>query len=193
MLRIQSQVIDGFPFAVNTTSFLSEEMKDKFQKAVNIASERLKKENLKNFLGNYEYTISKYRGRLWWRKRVSTKTVKGFHVDTRGDIFDTSIEDILDIIQGGNELALGKGSDGEADVFWKLNDRSKKGVVGYTYTNTIWQWTYKNWAYNMTPEELAGHIVHEWLHKLGGKHAYKRHSLRKHTVVYAVGHYVARG
>ena len=64
-------------------------------------------------------------------------------------------------------------------------------MVGYTYRNTVWQYTYRNWAENMTDEELAGHLVHEWLHKIGGEHAFKIHALRRHTFTYACGYYVA--
>jgi hypothetical protein len=190
MTTFRSQVEGGFPFVVNTTSNLRPHIRDKFQRAVNIASEKLKEENLKPFIDNYSYTIDLFRGRWWWRRKVGEKKYEGFHVDISNDIFNTTPDKILEIIQNGNELVLGEGSDGEADIFWKLNSRTKRGVVGYTYTNTIWQWTYRNWVEGMSDRQLAGHLVHEWLHKLGGAHAFKYHVHRQHTVTYAVGYFV---
>lgn len=191
MLQFKSNVIGGFPFTVNTTSHLSPVMKTKFQRAVNIASDRLREDNLKEFIENYYHKKVYTKGWWLWRRVVRTESREGFHVDTKSDIFNTSKAEILHTILAGKELNLGESADGEADVFWRLDNRNKAGVIGYTYRSTIWQYTYKNWAESMSVEVLAGHLVHEWLHKLGGEHAHKGHSLRKHTATYAIGYYVS--
>lgn len=190
LLTIESKIDGGFPFKVTTPPFQNLELQYKLQRAVNIASQRLQPMFLKSFIDNFSFSYPIYKRRWFRRVQVGTKTSNTFHVDTPSDIFNCSKKDMFKIVNNGNELVLGEGSDGEADVFWKLNPRSKRGVVGYTYANTVWQWTYLNWARNMSDEELAGHLVHEWLHKLGGKHSYKSHALRKYTFVYACGYYV---
>lgn len=194
MQTFRSTVPGGFPFQVTTPSieqFSIPGLSTKFQEAVDIASERLKEENLREFVYRHFYEKKHYRRRWLRRKLVRTEKIKGFHVDTKNDIFNHyNLEGIVRVIMEGNELVLGEGADGEADVFWKLKNRNKRGVVGFTYTSTIWQWTYRNWVMNMTAEELAGHLVHEWLHKLGGKHTVKDHAYRRYTATYAIGYYV---
>ena len=138
-------------------------MKAKFQRAVNIASDRLREDKLKEFIESYSHRKVYTRGWWLWRRVVKTVKREGFHVDIKSDIFNTNNTKILNIVLAGKELNLGEDADGEADVFWRLDNRNKAGVIGYTYRSTIWQYTYKNWAENMSDEVLAGHLVHEWL------------------------------
>ena len=68
--------------------------------------------------------------------------------------------------------------------------RSKRNVLGYTYSNTKTQWVYNYFFTNGGIEDIAGNMVHEWVHKMGFGHASKNNSTRKYTVPYAVGYFV---
>lgn len=191
MSIIIKNTVDGFPVKLTTPSNLSDELFDKVQKAVDVVSIKFKPENLNTFIDNFYYIKKYYTGRLWWRRVYKTEKIKGFYIDSQDDIFNTDLDKIKEIINNADEIALGEGIDHEADFFWKIDSGTNNSVIGYTYKNIIWQYTYKNWANNMTANELAGHLAHELLHKLGGMHQYRNYALRKYTPTYAIGYYVA--
>lgn len=98
-------------------------------------------------------------------------------------------QEVYEKLMLGAEV-LNNENDREADIYLKIDRRNKRGVIGYTYGNTSWQWIYQNWFKSYTPEEIAGNLAHEWCHKMGFTHAFKNNPTRHHTVPYAVGYFV---
>lgn len=98
-------------------------------------------------------------------------------------------QEVYEKIMLGAEI-LDPTDDREADIYLKIDRRNKRGVIGYTYGNTKWQWIY-NWYFkSYTIPEMAGNLAHEWCHKLGFGHDHRWNSTREHTVPYAVGYFV---
>ena len=63
-------------------------------------------------------------------------------------------------------------------------------VIGYTMPNI--RTIFMNKRYlgksSFRPNQVAMNLIHEWLHKLGFKHAQKNSASRPHSVPYAVGY-----
>lgn len=88
----------------------------------------------------------------------------------------------------GSEM-LNPGSNNTMDLELKAYHESAN-VIGYTkpsiktvYVNT----RYLNMS-SFTPNQVAMNLTHEWLHKLGFKHAAKKTPTRANSVPYAVGY-----
>jgi hypothetical protein len=65
-------------------------------------------------------------------------------------------------------------------------------VLGYTaFTSTAIMLNLKYFDFN-PPEEVAGTLVHEWLHKLGFTHVPEYSDHRQNSVPYAVGYIMRR-
>jgi hypothetical protein len=80
--------------------------------------------------------------------------------------------------------------DNEADIFLKIDRTDKPGVIGYTYSNTKWQWIYSRILREWGAQDIAGNLAHEWCHKIGFEHESSWTSKREHSVPYAIGYYV---
>lgn len=78
--------------------------------------------------------------------------------------------------------------DAEIDFFHKHDSN----VIGFTKRNTHKIWINKKYFYKFNPAQLAGHLMHEWLHKLGFSHEVERTSRRKYSVPYSVGKIVKK-
>lgn len=76
------------------------------------------------------------------------------------------------------------------DVVIELYTNNKSIVMGYTnpFTQKIWMNT--KYFNRHTPAEVASHLTHEWLHKLGFGHERKKNNNRKYSVPYAIGYIV---
>lgn len=61
-------------------------------------------------------------------------------------------------------------------------------VVGYTMPSVIRVWMNSKFLNKNSPAEVTTNMMHEWLHKLGFKHAAKQTANRKYSVPYAVGY-----
>ncbi len=85
-------------------------------------------------------------------------------------------------------------ADGEIDLDLTLRNFSffQRNVVGYTYESTPEITMNRRFFSQYTPAEIAGNMVHEWLHKLGFDHDFRSTSQRPHSVPYAVGEIVER-
>jgi hypothetical protein len=64
---------------------------------------------------------------------------------------------------------------------------SRKNVIGYTNPSTATVFMNSKYFNYFTPAQVAGNMVHEWLHKLGFEHDYDRTARRPFSVPYAVG------
>lgn len=76
------------------------------------------------------------------------------------------------------------------DVEIELYSDYSSNVLGYTWPRSKRIWMNKKYYNKHTPSELAGHLIHEWLHKLGFGHERERNELRRHSVPYAIGYIV---
>ena len=121
-----------------------------------------------------------------FKKKVLSKTYNGKKqfVDNGG----LSNAQIYKKLLSGSEV-LNPGSDNTMN----LNLESyyeKANVIGYTKPSITT--VYVNRRYldksSFTTNEVAMNLTHEWLHKLGFKHAVKKTASRKHSVPYAIGY-----
>lgn len=64
---------------------------------------------------------------------------------------------------------------------------SRKKVIGYTYPNVSKFWVNTRYFNTNSHSDVVGNVVHEWLHKLGFEHDFKRTARRPYSVPYAVG------
>ena len=65
-------------------------------------------------------------------------------------------------------------------------------TVGYTTTRSDTVTTNRKFFANMTPATLAGHLSHEWLHKIGFRHDQARTARRPESVPYELGQVISR-
>lgn len=76
------------------------------------------------------------------------------------------------------------------DVEVELYSDYKSNVLGFTRPSTKRIWMNTKYFNKHTPAEVASHLTHEWLHKLGFDHERERSATRKYSVPYAVGYIV---
>jgi len=167
------------------TLYLNEEETRLIENALIILGESVNSGAFENFVLNYTWHKTYYK-RKWFRKIWYTKNGDNFRWNN-----GLSSEEIFDKIMSGAET-LDPSHDKEIDIHLKVDRRNKRGVVGYTYPNTKWQWIYK-WVLRSYDEyDIAGNLLHEWCHKIGFDHEYRFSPLREFTVPYALGRFVSR-
>lgn len=115
----------------------------------------------------------------------------GFASDTR------SPQEIYRAIREAKE-SYTDASDGEVDLNLTLQSFSwfQRHTVGYTTPSSDTLTTNRNFFSGFEPAEVAGHIGHEWLHKLGFEHDFKATARRPDSVPYELGELIeslARG
>jgi hypothetical protein len=76
------------------------------------------------------------------------------------------------------------------DVEVELYSDYDSQVIGFTKPSTKRIWMNNKFFDHHDPAEVASHLTHEWLHKLGFDHEKKRSETRKYSVPYAVGYIV---
>ena len=106
---------------------------------------------------------------------------KGF-VDAGGL---TNAEIYQKILEGSEKLNPGNNNtmDLELEVYHANNV-----VVGYTMPSVIRVWMNSKFLDKNSAAEVTTNMTHEWLHKLGFKHASNRTASRPYSVPYAVGY-----
>lgn len=102
----------------------------------------------------------------------------------------TGIE-VVSIIENAIEYP-GNINKNTIDLYLHLIDGSNGSVIGYGIDGTKEIYTYKEMFETMKTGEIANHIVHEWLHKLGFTHSeYTTYfGKRNKSVPYAVGNLI---
>jgi len=167
-----------------TTEGLTEKEKYLCNQAVAIAEQRLNSEEFRDFILTHSYIRKTYTGKLWWKKEHAERIFSFESCEyTRAQIYQS--------IMDGREV-LSPELDNEADIFLKVDPRSSRSVIGYTYPNTNWQWIYRKVLNSWGPKDVAGNLVHEWCHKLGFGHTYDYTVNRQYSVPYAVGYFVSK-
>lgn len=61
-------------------------------------------------------------------------------------------------------------------------------TIGYTYPNTTRIFMNSKFLNKHDPWQVTDNLMHEWLHKLGFKHAVERTDGRAHSVPYSIGY-----
>jgi hypothetical protein len=85
-------------------------------------------------------------------------------------------------------------ADGEVDLNLNLENFSwfQRNVVGYTTESSDTLTTNRKFFSGYDATEVAGHLAHEWLHKLGFEHDFKATARRPDSVPYELGELVER-
>lgn len=94
-------------------------------------------------------------------------------------------EQVLERIRLGQETLNGREDrtiDLEVDLYY-----TRKNVIGYTYPNVSTIWSNRRYFDAFTEAEIAANLMHEWLHKIGFDHDFKKTRRRPYSVPYAVG------
>jgi hypothetical protein len=76
--------------------------------------------------------------------------------------------------------------DVEVELYTDYNSQ----VLGYTRPSTKRIWMNTKYFNKHTPAQVASHLTHEWLHKLGFDHEKEKCVNRKYSVPYAVGYII---
>jgi len=166
---------------------LTKDLSDIENKKIKAAAEHIQRalnsDEFKQFVLNFSYKSTYTTGRLW-SKKTYTETINKF------DTTKMTNEEVYQTIMNGAEI-LSPQIDHEADICLQIDYKNKKGVIGYTYPTTQWQYIY-NWFFkSATIEEIAGNIGHEFFHKLGFDHAYYNTPTRQYSVPYACGYFIS--
>jgi hypothetical protein len=159
----------------------SEEVK--VRDAVRHMAIALNSDEFKDFVLNFSWEQTVCTGSLWW-KTCYKKIVPRFNWND-----GLTNRQVYDRIISGNET-LNPGNDNTANVVLRIDRRRSRGIIGYTYPNTVTQWVY-SWFLNSSYREVSGNLSHEWTHKLGFDHAFRYSWDRQFTVPYAIGYFVS--
>lgn len=111
----------------------------------------------------------------------------GFASDTR------SPQEVYATIRAARENYT-DAADGEVDLNLKLENFSwfQRHTVGYTTESSDTLTTNRRFYSGFDETEVAGHLAHEWLHKLGFEHDFNATARRPDSVPYELGELVER-
>lgn len=176
MLRLRTEVeIETFDLTDDEERRV-ELARFKIEKAINSVE-------FKSFVLGYSWDKITVSGFLWWKK---------YHSETINHFASTKMSNlqVYDHIMSGAE-SLTPFKDQVIKIYLRIDRRNKRGVLGYTYPNSKWQWVY-NWFFRSgTVSEIAGNIGHEGPgHKMGFEHDYKYTQRREFSVPYAIGYFI---
>lgn len=115
-----------------------------------------------------------------------------FNLDFHGETSewkDKSRQEIYDHIMSGAEV-LQPEIDGEADVLLGFFSPHlfNRGVIGRTWRDKILQEINRTYFRASSYIKVASNLLHEWLHKMGFQHDFKRTRRRKFSVCYQLGY-----
>lgn len=121
-------------------------------------------------------------------QRVTDKRYNGHqnYVDSHG----LSNQDIYQKIIDGAEVLYNPEKNNTMDLELELYEDLNTKTIGYTYPNVKRIWMNAKFFNTFQPHQVADNLMHEWLHKLGFKHAVKYSPSRSHSVPYSVGYLV---
>jgi hypothetical protein len=100
-----------------------------------------------------------------------------------------SNEEIYQLILLGSETTGNRLANNTMNVELELYEDNSK-TIGYTYPHTTKIWMNRKYFHKYTKAQVAGNLMHEWLHKLGFTHAVKWDKDREHSVPYAIGYLI---
>lgn len=91
------------------------------------------------------------------------------------------------LVVGAEQLYPEKNSTMDVELELYYEDSN---TVGYTYPNTTHIWMNLKFFNTYGPPQVAGNLMHEWLHKLGFGHDVSSTAQRPYSVPYAIGYIV---
>lgn len=183
-MLIQAEHND-FKVTVQVTGYNDDEL-EMLESATTLMARAIGDPMFKEYCLNYSYEITKYKW-TWSGKKTWKETYKGFY-GTEG----LSQFQVYEKIIKGQELLSGDGEDNEADIYLGIDRSDKPGVLGYSYSSSIWQYIYSRVFREYGVNTVAGNLCHEWCHKMDFHHysSSTPSTRKKHTTPYAVGYYV---
>jgi len=174
---------NNFTVALQIEGHFTEAESIKIDQAVRHMAMAIGSNEFKEWCLNFSWEQTVCTG-FWWN-RICRKIVnKNFNWNE-----NLTNEEIYNRIISGSEV-LNPGNDNTANIVLRIDRRRSRGVIGYTYPNTVTQWVY-SWFLNSSYKEVAGNAAHEWTHKLGFDHAFRYSWDRQFTVPYAIGNFVS--
>lgn len=155
--------------------------------------------------GINEYDLKKMNAAMSLFEEVMNDTsfqnallAKTFYFDVAGDQNKLlTTKEIVEKIFAAKEFYR-DGADAVANLFWIIEKKNKpiftrNPAIGYGDAGEVEIYTY-TWFFIQEDRDnlaaIAGHIAHEWSHKLGFQHLFNPHKKRKYTVPYAFGYLV---
>lgn len=119
-----------------------------------------------------------------FKARVLGKTYKGKkqYVDNNGL---TNAQIYKKLLEGSEKLNPGKNNT--MDLHLESYFESAN-VIGYTMPSILTIYMNRRYLNTFAANQVAMNLTHEWLHKLGFKHAAKMNAARPHSVPYAIGY-----
>lgn len=120
-----------------------------------------------------------------FKDRVINHTYEGkkTYVDSKG-LSNTQIyRKILEAAERMGITSRNNTMDVELELY-----HAATTTIGYTYPNVTRIWMNTKYFDKYTPHQVAGNLMHEWVHKLGFGHAIKWSKSRDYSVPYAVGY-----
>ncbi len=138
------------------------------------------------------------------------KILRSFDLIKRVIATDEFKRRVLGKVYKGKKEFVDNGGDSNAEVYKKILNASEKltpgnnntmdlnleayfesaNVIGYTMPSITTVYVNKRYLAKSSfkVNQVAMNLTHEWLHKLGFKHAQKNSASRPHSVPYAVGY-----
>lgn len=120
-----------------------------------------------------------------FRERVVTYTYQG--KDTYIDNAGMNNWQIYQLILNGAERMGNTSKNNCLDVELELYTEATT-TIGYTFPHTTRIWMNTKYFDRYTPVQVAGNLMHEWMHKLGFNHATTWSKSRDSSVPYAIGY-----
>lgn len=155
---------EAFTFDTNITFVNADSSeREKFEKAIEIIKKVVATEEFRSKVLNHTYN--------------GVKT----YVDNGGY---TNAQIYQKILDGAETLQPTK--DNEMDMEVELY-YAATSTVGYTYANSKRIWVNTKYFDTNPVTSVAANLFHEWLHKLGFKHAVSYSTSRDYSVPYAIG------
>lgn len=143
---------------------LTSDQQEKMNKAIEIIKLVVATEEFRNRILNYTYN--------------GNKTFVDNSGYSNGQIYQIILNAAESLQPAKNNIM-----DAEVELYYAATN-----VVGYTYPNTKRIWVNTKYFNNYTAAGVAHNLFHEWLHKLGFKHATSWSVSRDSSVPYAIGY-----
>jgi hypothetical protein len=120
-----------------------------------------------------------------FKNRVINHTYEGkkTYVDSNGLTNIQIYRKILEAAERMGVTARNNTMDVELELYFAATT-----TIGYTYPNVTRIWMNTKYFDKYTPHQVAGNLMHEWVHKLGFGHATKWSKSRDYSVPYAIGY-----
>ena len=120
-----------------------------------------------------------YRTRWWGRWRWTQSRLMA---DGDNNFSIPPMDAYERLMSGAEELSPER--DGEIDITLRVEATD---LVGYTYPDVVWQ-VVGSWVFDEYDVfELANNLAHEWAHKAGFDHSFRRHVYWPASVPYFFG------